>query len=368
MGRQQNVIVFSAGESVRSGRVGRIMALLEEKGVRCFEWSALFRWAHDRDHIALLPGLIKKIPTFDFALIVAEGIDTAVLRGTDRQYVMRDNVLFELGLCVMGLGPERVILLAEPTVRLPEDLVGVGGLGVVHIPLEPGGTDDAAHMVHEAVARGAQEVPGQVRARVDQILSHIHSRQDQVGPVFIGAAVSSAEAYFLNFIIRLLEHLEQGFLPAGSSADPIRCPRTVRVRIVLPRKVSALSRERIVRYYEDQGYDGYMIREAGIRGLYFRGRYSPEEDLLTVVDIPTSVSASYTLVNAVLDMESDDDHDPLAEERFLAKEMDVYAYALKKLMTPQIARARLAFLRDPVKVERIIRRLGQVHVEHLEVD
>lgn len=78
------------------------------------------------EQIALLPALLKKIPTFDFALIVAEGVDTVKLRGSEERSAIRDNVIFELGLCTMALGAERVILLAEENVRIPEDLIGVG--------------------------------------------------------------------------------------------------------------------------------------------------------------------------------------------------------------------------------------------------
>ena len=47
---------------------------------------------HDSEHIALLPSLSKKIPTFDFALI-----------------------------------------FAEDSIHIPDDLIGVGKLGVKHI-------------------------------------------------------------------------------------------------------------------------------------------------------------------------------------------------------------------------------------------
>ncbi len=88
---------------------------------------------HDSEHIALLPSLSKKIPTFDFALIFAEGVDTVQMRGEDVHKSMRDNVLFELGLCVMALGTDRVILFAEDSIHIPDDLIGVGKLGVKHI-------------------------------------------------------------------------------------------------------------------------------------------------------------------------------------------------------------------------------------------
>ena len=39
-------------------------------------------------------------------------------------HILRDNVLFEIGLCVMALGLPRVILVTDGQVRLPEDLMG----------------------------------------------------------------------------------------------------------------------------------------------------------------------------------------------------------------------------------------------------
>ena len=133
MRRKQNVIIFSAGESVRNGNVEYIRNKLEEKDIFCFDWRLLFNQAHNTEQIALLPSLSKKIPTFDFALIVAEGVDTVKLRGNEEQIAIRDNVIFELGLCVMALGVERVILLAEESVRIPEDLIGVGKIGIEYV-------------------------------------------------------------------------------------------------------------------------------------------------------------------------------------------------------------------------------------------
>lgn len=82
MRRKQNVIIFSAGESVRNGNVEYISKKLKERGIEYFDWRALFNCAHDAGNIALLPSLTKKIPTFDFALIFAETVDELKLRGS----------------------------------------------------------------------------------------------------------------------------------------------------------------------------------------------------------------------------------------------------------------------------------------------
>ena len=58
----------------------------------------------------------------------------------DNEYIsvpsMRDNVLFEIGLCSMALGLSRVILLTDSKVHMPDDLVGLNGqLALKHITL-----------------------------------------------------------------------------------------------------------------------------------------------------------------------------------------------------------------------------------------
>ncbi|MBQ3498917.1 MAG: hypothetical protein IJA87_07300 [Clostridia bacterium] len=65
---------------------------LIENNIHCYDWRELFENVHDSEHIALLPGLSKKIPTFDFALI-----------------------------------------FAEDSIHIPDNFIGVGKLGVKHI-------------------------------------------------------------------------------------------------------------------------------------------------------------------------------------------------------------------------------------------
>ena len=77
-----------------------------------------------------MPNLIKKIPTFDYAIIVCEGHDTVLMDRDDCKEpikVMRDNVLFEIGLCVMALGVTKVVLVSDSLTRMPDDLSGLGG-------------------------------------------------------------------------------------------------------------------------------------------------------------------------------------------------------------------------------------------------
>lgn len=362
MKRRQNVIIFSAGESVRNGNVDYIEEQLRKKDIICYDYRSLFNQAHDISQIALLPSLSKKIPTFDFALIVADSVDTIKLRGGEEWSAMRDNVIFEIGLCVMALGVERVILLAENHVRIPEDLEGVGKIGIEYITFESYQIDQAVDEVGRIIETKADIMSKRFASQLNEIIGHIQVNSDLISPVFIGAAVSSAEAYFLNFIVRLLENTSKGFSEKGVPDKIYSFPESFDIKIVMPTTVSSLTRAEIINFYEKNGYKEYMISEAGVRGLFFYGKFDEENNELIVIDVPTSITASYVVVKSVLSIESDDDYDQLAEERFATKEMDVYAFALSKLLSYDVAKERISFIRDETKKEYVLRKLKDVSI------
>lgn len=359
--RTQNVILFSAGESVRSGKAEYIKQRLRRDGIHCMDWRELFRHAHDAEHLALLPSLVKKIPTFDFALIFAEGVDEVKLRGDAPLYAMRDNILFELGLCVMGLGSERVILLAEEGLHIPDDLAGVGTTGIQRITFSPDDFETPVNQVEQLLTARLRQYSKQFTAQLDQVIRHINRNADTISPVFVGAAVSSAEAYFMNFIVRLLENMENGFQPADHSASPLPFPRRTQLYILFP-SGGKITPKQISDCYLSLKAESFVIPNAGPRGLFFHALYSPDREQMTILDIPTSVTASYSVIRSILNIDSDEDYDRDAEQRFTTKEMDTYRYALQKLLSPALAAQRLTFLRDDEKKAQILRRLQTVQI------
>lgn len=59
---------------------------------------------------------------------------------------------------------------------------------------------------------------------------------------------------------------------------------------------------------------------------------------------------------------SDDEYDKSAQERFVTKEMDMYAYTLKKLLQPELISDRLVFIQEKDKRTYIIESLKDVRV------
>jgi hypothetical protein len=73
-----------------------------------------------------LAALVAAVARFDFAALVLTSDDMVVSRGVERA-APRDNVLFELGLFMGGLGVDRTFLIYDRTdpPALPTDLAGV---------------------------------------------------------------------------------------------------------------------------------------------------------------------------------------------------------------------------------------------------
>lgn len=365
MRRSQNLIIFSAGESVRNGKTDYLKKKLSENNINCYDWRELFENVHDAQHIALLPGLSKKIPTFDFALIFAEGVDAVQMRGESSQKSMRDNVLFELGLCIMALGTERVILFAEDSVHIPDDLVGIGKIGIKYITFSSSDFDSSVDKLGSEIEITSDKLENKLRTQIDSVIDHINVNSDIISPVFIGAAVSSAEAYFFNFIIRLLENIEKEIINTDDNSLFTQSIEKVKINILLPVTIDKTTGKKINEYYEKEKASKFLIKDAGIRGLDFKGKVSDGE--LIVTDIPTSVTASYSVVNSILNIDSDDEYDLTAEKRFVAKEIDVYAYTLKKLLLPETAVHRLPFIKDEVKKAKILDALKRTKLHYIEL-
>lgn len=318
--RSQNIVLFSSGVSEREGISLAIRDALEAMGYSCSYWRELFRDAKDSRNISLLPMLVKKIPTFDFAVLICEGHDrTMVQRGEHGETVptMRDNVLFEIGLCVMALGLPRVILVTDGQVRLPEDLMGPNNsLAVKQVCYCAA---DAAS-VQQAAANTARYIAG-VPDACGQIQAYIEQNKACYSPVVVGAAANTACGYASNFVVRLLNGLDGTVTLEG--LDRWNGERAA-LHVVLPQSL----RQQTV-----PAADG--LRKGRMAGAAYRPLeffYRMEGETLAIYDFPTSLATSYKTARMILQMEADDTGDQRAEQRFLAKELDLFEGTLRALL------------------------------------
>ena len=332
--RQQNIVLFSSGVSEKNGILDFVKTELDKLEYQCSYWRDLFANARDSNNIALLPMLIKKIPTFDFAVLICEGHDqTKMLREDvdDAVPTMRDNVLFEIGLCTMALGPNRVILLTDKQVRIPDDLKGVDNQSAVEIIIyNPDDTDSYPAATKKIVEHFKQELAPLLKISVSDIDTYIKKEYSSLSPTVIGAAVSTANGYVSNFVLRTLEKINEGVLleEDGFKKKRFFDDEDIYVHIVLPYEYSE-STPSDSREAMNQLRKGY-VPNARFRRAEFR--YTLQGKELHIYDYPTTLVTGYQTARMILRIKADDETDSYAEKRFNAKELDLFENALKTLL------------------------------------
>lgn len=136
----------------------------------------------------------------------------------------------------------------------------------------------------------------------------------------MGAAANTACGYASNFVVRLLNGLDGTVTLEGP--DRWNGERAA-LHIVLPQSL----RQQTV-----PAADG--LRKGRMAGAAYRPLeffYRMEGETLAIYDFPTSLATSYKTARMILQMEADDTGDQQAEQRFLAKELDLFEGTLRAL-------------------------------------
>lgn len=292
-------------------------------GYDCFCWRDLFSNANNCESIALLPMLVKKIPTFDFSILICEGHDTTSFFRDGlltEVATMRDNVLFEIGMCTMALGVSRVILVSDKNIHLPEDLAGMNGqLALKHIVFENDYSAGSSAIVN-------------LDAVLSEINEYIVSNHILISPVVIGASSATAEGYATNFVLRVIEHIEDGFVEKGSVQNTLNKMTyplgNIYFKIVIPYMYDESTPKRAKEMLSSLKTG--IVETARSRSAEFN-YYEAAGDLY-IVDYPTTLVTSYHTAKLILNLNADDTTDTKAESRFIAKELDLFELTLLKAM------------------------------------
>lgn len=122
---RQRPAIFIGSSAEQLAVANAIQVLLD------FEYEPTV-WSQDifRPSSYALIDLVRATRSFDFAVFVFAPDDVVILRGSER-HAVRDNVIFELGLFMGALYPERcfvVVPRSNEELRLPTDLLGFAPL------------------------------------------------------------------------------------------------------------------------------------------------------------------------------------------------------------------------------------------------
>lgn len=186
------------GSSVEGLRVADAINLNLDHDIEVTLWRT---GAFDLASTAL-DSLVKRSKSVDFALFVFSPDDVAVIRSQQRA-IVRDNVLFELGLFIGALGKDRCFIVKPRNVDLhfPTDL-----LGVIPADYESERSDgDISAAVNHACVLVKRMVEQQGLLRPD-------NSTQQLGPIRPAAAVriTLSDHYLLSNLATTITRYRSG--------------------------------------------------------------------------------------------------------------------------------------------------------------
>lgn len=311
-----SIVIFSSGNQVSIAQT--LKDKLEKCNYDCATWKTIFKKNDETaKYYALMPILLKKIPTFDFAIIIGAADDNVEINKNGeilRSPSMRDNLIFEIGLSVMALGQERTILIADKKIRFIDDFTGVKGINSELTPSSLG----IKCITFEDIKRIEDEK--ELDRVVDELHSYILSIQDDFMPIVIGASCSTAIGYYHNCVEKFITR----FKPKDNEYS-----KAV-FTICIPTILNSNTYKKISKYYPNQ-YSTYELPEInGERKLSFYVKI--ENDTLYVMDIPTTIGTSYETAVKILSIDGADKDDDNDKKRFLRKELSIFHKTILKLI------------------------------------
>jgi hypothetical protein len=237
-----------------------------------------------------LESLLRASSFFDFAILVFTPDDLVTSR-SQTQSVPRDNVIFEHGLFLGRLGPNRAFIVCEETTKVLSDYAGI------------------------TIATYRERQDGNVLAAVGSACNRIRTaiEQERQQPK-IGVLPSTALAvgYFENFVSKVVPALgnkrelemKRKLTDAEGRKTEERCHLAYDsfvLHIVIPNNLSEVSKDNLQLRVSNLVH---ISIETPFRDFpfYIRSKdYNPESKAaLSVFDIPTTLLASRKAVELIL--------------------------------------------------------------------
>ncbi len=249
----------------------KIAKALEEKlkGIAEIEiWTGIFELNKSN-----FDNLTSQIALYDYAVLVASGDDSIVSR--ERKYMSpRDNVLFEFGLFVGGLGASRVFYLPEEDSKLPSDLFGIT------LPFIPKTTSKNFIFELDKV--------------VSKIVEHISEKENTFDLGFLPSTVL-AYGYFNNFVEKSVKRLledkvdNKEFTLDNGLTFKIE---TLKFTILIPNDLREDMFNKVASKRLKTGWQKLKVDPKGIRDFDFSiDATSAGNNEMNLVDIPLTLNA-----------------------------------------------------------------------------
>jgi hypothetical protein len=234
-------------------------------------FPTLWRTGTFRPGSSALDDLVKKSSVVDFAVFVFTPDDAATIK-EEPTHVVRDNVLFELGLFIGALGKERCYVVRPRNVdmHLPSDLLGV--THVDYVPNRPDG--ELASALNAACKQIRDEITrhGPIQRRrfssVEGVLRHVPNPPEytltNTDLMFLGECADSYTSHPGGFSMSSITNQMR-----KHSANTIRLSAIKLVRLGYIDKSVEVDNQNGGEYYAysitEDGLDAYLNNESAYR-------------------------------------------------------------------------------------------------------
>lgn len=284
----------------------------------CRRWTKIF----DQNKSGL-ESLLKEARLSDFGVLIATQDDVSTSRGK-RQLAPRDNVIFEFGLFLGAVSPNRVFLLVEEggpeKTKLPSDLNGITTMPYTH---QPGR--------HNSLPKVCEEIEARIKAL---------SAQSELG--FL-PSTALAFGYYNNFVKHVCKYLhEDGRVYLQEETQPLTIG-SFKLNILLPADLSSNGVDDFIGRYNRQN----KLRPASTelagsskRGYPFHFRIDPPDQAVDsklevqLFDVPTTLSTIVGAINLSLNSTSIGPSDD--REYLKARELQNFANVLQTLVNEDV--------------------------------
>lgn len=226
------------GSSVEGLPIAEAINASLEHFAECSVWSeGVFGLSHGS-----LESLLSAVASFDFAILVLTPDDMVVVR-EDHTQLPRDNVLFELGLFMGGLGRDRCFMVYDrhSKIKLPSDLAGIApatfqlhasgdlipslGPPIFKIKDRMQKLGARSRLSNDAVLYEQLKTLG-LRETITQIVSHLSGVKQLRDVIFDTAAKSR-----LDEAIEHLSYISRGTIPIDNPSDLVTIPAELSQRM-----------------------------------------------------------------------------------------------------------------------------------------
>lgn len=367
---KQNVIIFSSFKSLPI--VNALNNELKKNDSICSVcWDEYFEnvyshWIKEKKTYPLFRFLTKRVPSFDFAIVIA-GRDDTVLKGiaedekdalksnafekAEQVYLgMRDNVIFELGMCCMALGESRVILLRQDGVRLFADLRGNNASLLKAFDPEKKEYHSTPLTVDNIQLKAFDfkydsETNNNIADISPLVIKYIEEMADDYAPVVVGASCSTAQGYMKNFIeavfnaFQNFQQNKEALKIDGIDAATITKIDKFELHVMIP-QANAYKKDQNgnLPTATDLSDNLYSNMQGVLKGTIIprKGRKISfackcKGSTLQIIDIPTTIQASYQTAQAILGID-DGAFAGIDGNRYITKEINMFKATLNKLL------------------------------------